>query len=267
MLEDLGMDEDVSCCKMIVSSNLSNLSGWGGGPSAQCECCHPEEGDPVGHLSQGEMSQMRGASGSRHNFENFLNLCYVVCFSCVSLILFWKQNWGLSSSISHYKGDRIIRFLRKQCKIKFSGWPPTPRGRREQGEENRWHFLLGRKFPQGWPRHSLWADLGSQLPRYQGAPWRHIQDCGQHDQGKDTGGDQEDIQHQECLYPKWGGASAKGERVVRGEEIRPRMRNQPKTNQTQPVGNNLSKNNLFLHFVFSSWEHKYNLYFLSLHRC
>ena len=33
------------------------FAGRGGCPPAQCECCHPEEGDPVGHLSQGEMSQ------------------------------------------------------------------------------------------------------------------------------------------------------------------------------------------------------------------
>ena len=30
--------------------------GRGGGATAQCERCHPEEGDPVGHLPQGDLN-------------------------------------------------------------------------------------------------------------------------------------------------------------------------------------------------------------------
>ena len=59
--------------------------------------------------------------------------------------------------------------------------------------------------------------IGRQLPGHQGPPGCDLQDCGQHDQGQDSRGDPQDVQHQERLHADRGGAGAQGERVVRGE--------------------------------------------------
>lgn len=44
---------------------------------------------------------------------------------------------------------------------------------------------------------------GSQLFEHQGPAGPDMPDCCRHDQGKDSWGDPEDIQHQEWLHP-WG---------------------------------------------------------------
>ena len=56
MLEDLGMDEEVRAC--WSNFVIRYFPGRGGGATAQCERCHPEEGDPVGHLPQGEIEPL-----------------------------------------------------------------------------------------------------------------------------------------------------------------------------------------------------------------
>ena len=66
-----------------------------------------------------------------------------------------------SSWFNSYFLQGLIRFI--------FGWSPT--------------FLAWPILCAGWSGNSLWADPGSQLPGHQGAPWRHLQDSGQHDQG------------------------------------------------------------------------------------
>ena len=48
MLEDLGMDEEVRTWNWNLL--MLYILGWGGSPPAQRQCCHLEEGDPVGNL-------------------------------------------------------------------------------------------------------------------------------------------------------------------------------------------------------------------------
>lgn len=43
-----------------------------------------------------------------------------------------------------------------------------------------------------------------------------MQDCGQYDQGQIPGGDPQDLQHPERLYPGGGGSDPPRERVGRG---------------------------------------------------
>ena len=60
----------------VVTSrqHLSFYSGWGGCPSAQCKCCHPEKSDPVGHLPQGWPSPSRGWREQREEDWRYLLL-------------------------------------------------------------------------------------------------------------------------------------------------------------------------------------------------
>ena len=51
----------------------------------------------------------------------------------------------------------------------------------------------------------------SNLSPPQGSPGRHLQDSGQHDQGKNSRGDPQDVQHQERLHSQRGGAGPQGE--------------------------------------------------------
>ena len=67
----------------------------------------------------------------------------------------------------------------------------------------------------GWPRYLIRIDPGRQLPRHQGPPRRYVQNGGQHDQGKDPGGDSKDVQHQERFHSLRRGTSQKRERMVR----------------------------------------------------
>ena len=180
MLEDLGMDDDVSNLVIfmpilmdsaVVLDVTTVFIGRGSCPSAKCECCHPKESDHLGHLPQG--------AKSLGEFWFFLMMVI--------------SQWNISA-----------------------GWSSPTWGWWEQGEEDRWHLHLGRWLPQGlllwflsissflesfrrsdswklslkrhcswwmceqpklyvsfhccagWPRNSLWAYSGCQLPWHQG---------------------------------------------------------------------------------------------------
>ena len=155
MLEDLGMDDDVGAIQWLFLTILmafvgkwimmmtrwlfwfgwfcceiwcwDSLVGWGSCPSAQCERCYPEEGDHLGHLSQGAGSQ--GELGDFHvaNISGHISLKCGLLWRIVT-----SDFWGWLF-----------------CKNISAGWPSPTWGWREQGEEDRWHLHLGRRLPQG----------------------------------------------------------------------------------------------------------------------
>ena len=88
MLEDLGMDEEVRAWKLVGHYLSRYFPGRGGGAPAQCERCHPEEGDPVGHLPQGDLNSTKNIEfhnkipigGKVLTSDEFSFLvCYLLC--------------------------------------------------------------------------------------------------------------------------------------------------------------------------------------------
>ena len=80
------------------------------------------------------------------------------------------------------------------------GWSTPTRGRWESGKESFGYIIVGSRFSQSWPRHTLRADLGGQLLRYQRPSRRHLQNSCKHDQRQNTRRNSSSIQYQEWFY-------------------------------------------------------------------